>query len=434
MSASSTRRLTGESELGGRTSRGATVVLVLAVAGAVAALVVSASIERLQTDTTLSGQGGEGRELDSGESLDQYNRVLPLLEADRVAWILSYHAALNARAGRKRVSLLAFDQVRGNGEDVGTIKGRQPRGSHEIALGPATLEDLHVSVGDRVRLHTDAGSASYRIVGETLFPEGDFSYDQGGALTVAAAERMLGGMSAAEASGVHLIDFDWSDDVNAARADHELKAAGFTLFTSNDANVLSPARVTNLGEVERVPRYLAVFLGLLALVTLGRARDERGVDDHGRRRPCAALGLSRRGSAGILVAVQAATIVVVALAIGVPLGLLLGDRIWTVIAEGAHVIVETIAPAGAIIGFVGAVVVLAAVATIGPAWRTARMRPGEALRWSKVDYRSSSRRLRPASSVTWVWPVRSAPRLIPPPASALVDPTTTPRPGRPRGR
>jgi putative ABC transport system permease protein len=92
-----------------------------------------------------------------------------------------------------------------------------------------------------------------------------------------------------------------------------------------------------------------------------------------------ALGLSRRGSAEILV-VQAATIVVVALAIGVPLGLLVGDRIWTVIAEGAHVIVETIVPPGGVALFVGAVVVLAAVVTIAPAWRTARMRPGEALR------------------------------------------------------
>jgi ABC-type lipoprotein release transport system permease subunit len=78
--------------------------------------------------------------------------------------------------------------------------------------------------------------------------------------------------------------------------------------------------------------------------------------------------------------VQAATIVIVALVIGVPLGLLLGDRIWTVLAEGAHVIVETIVPVGGVAIFVAAVVVLAAIVTIGPAWRTARLRPGEALR------------------------------------------------------
>jgi ABC-type lipoprotein release transport system permease subunit len=51
-----------------------------------------------------------------------------------------------------------------------------------------------------------------------------------------------------------------------------------------------------------------------------------------------------------------------------------------VIADGAHVVVETVAPAATLTGFVVAVVVLAAAATIGPAWRTARLRPGEALR------------------------------------------------------
>jgi len=375
------RALTGESELGGRTSRGATVVLALAVAGAVGALVVSASIERLQTDPTLSGQGGDGRQLDSGESLDQYDAALPILESDeRVAWILAYHAGLDARAGRVRVQLLAFDQVRGKIPDVGTIKGRVPRGGHEIALGPATLDDLGASVGDRIRLRTEDGAASYRIVGETLFPEGDFNYDEGGALTVAAAERMLGGKTAAETSGIHLIDFDWADGVNAARADRELKRAGFTLFNSESSDpVLAPARVTNLGEVERVPRYLAVFLGLLALVTLGHALATSARRRSRETATLRALGLSRRGSAEILV-VQATTIVVVALAIGVPLGLLLGDRIWTVLAEGAHVIVDTIIPLGGVVLFVAAVVVLAATVTIGPAWRTARMRPGEALR------------------------------------------------------
>ena len=374
------RALTGESELGGRTSRGATVVLALAVAGAVAALVVSASIERLQTDPTLSGQGGSGRELDSGESLDQYERALPMLEADkRVAWILGYHTGFGARAGRERVPLLAFDEVQGKVEEVGTIKGRVPRGAHEIALGPATLESLGLGVGDRIRLQIDGNAATFLIVGETLFPEGDFSYDEGGALTVAGAERMLAGETAADASNIHLIDFDWATGVNKTRADHELEAAGFTLFNSTDTAVLAPARVTNLGEVRRVPRYLAVFLGVLALVTLGHALATSVRRRTHETATLRALGMSRRGGAGILLA-QAATIVLVGLVIGFPFGLLLGNRIWTVIAEGAHVIVETIVPLEAVVAFVAAISVLAAIVTIAPARRTARLRPGEALR------------------------------------------------------
>jgi ABC-type lipoprotein release transport system permease subunit len=167
--------------------------------------------------------------------------------------------------------------------------------------------------------------------------------------------------------------------VNAARADRELEAAGFTLFNSEGDPALAPARVSNLGEVEQVPRYLAAFLGLLALVTLGHALATSARRRARETATLRALGLTRKAGAGIVVT-QALTIVVVALVVGVPLGLLLGARIWTVLAEGAHVIVQTIAPAAAITVFVGAIVVLAAVATLGPAWRTARLRPGEALR------------------------------------------------------
>jgi ABC-type lipoprotein release transport system permease subunit len=374
------RALAGESELGGRTSRGATVVLALAVAGAVAALIVSASIERLQTDRALSGQGGDGRQLDSGESIDRFDEGLSVLERDdRVEWILTYHIGFGARAGNERVPLLAFDAVRGEVDEVGIVDGRVPRGAREIALGPATLDQLGKRVGDRVRLHIDDTAASYRIVGETLFPEGDFSYDEGGALTVAAAERLFHGETAAEASSIHQIDFDWSEGVNAARADRELEEAGFTLFTSADAEVLMPARVKNLGEVERVPRYLAVFLGVLALVTFAHALATSARRRARETATLRALGMSRRGGATIL-ATQAATIVLIGVIVGIPLGLLVGDRIWTVLATGAHVIVETIAPEGAVAGFILVIVALSAVVAVGPAWRTARLRPGEVLR------------------------------------------------------
>jgi hypothetical protein len=52
----------------GRTGRVAVAVMVAALAGAVAALAVSASIARVQVDSTLTAQGA-GRVVDSGESV-----------------------------------------------------------------------------------------------------------------------------------------------------------------------------------------------------------------------------------------------------------------------------------------------------------------------------------------------------------------------------
>jgi ABC-type lipoprotein release transport system permease subunit len=374
------RALTGESELGGRTSRGATVVLALAVVGAVAALMVSASIERLEADPALFGSGGGGRQLDAGESLDVYNEALPRLVADeRVKSVFGMHIGMTVRSGRERIPVLAVDPVRGE-VPASVIEGRVPANAHEIALGPTTLDLLDARVGDRVHLRRHDRAASYRVVGSILFPEGDFVYDEGVAMSVNAAERLLDPADdAASASFAHQIEFEWADRVNATRADRALEAEGFTVFSSDDADALVPARVSNLGEVERVPRYLAVFLGVLALVTLGHALATSARRRAHETATLRALGLTRKAGAAI-VTVQAATIVLVALVIGLPAGLLLGDRIWTVIAEGANVVVKTIAPELGIGLFVIAVVALAAAATIGPAWRTARLRPGEALR------------------------------------------------------
>jgi hypothetical protein len=47
-----------------------------------------------------------------------------------------------------------------------------------------------------------------------------------------------------------------------------MAAAGVAVFADDTA--LKPALVTNLGEVHALPRYLAMFLRLLALVTVGQ--------------------------------------------------------------------------------------------------------------------------------------------------------------------
>jgi hypothetical protein len=255
------------------------------------------------------------------------------------------------------------------------VSGRVARGRDEIALGPATLDALAKKVGEGVRLRGDEGVATYRIVGSVLFPEGDFSYDEGGALTAAGAARVLGDVH--ENSGLHQVLFDWKPGVDAVAAERDLRRAGFAVLTNE--NGLTPARVTNLGEVETLPRYLAGFLGVLALVTFGYALS---LTTRRRRREAAtlrALGFTARSGAAV-VGVQSLAVFATALVIGVPVGLLLGTRIWTVIAENANVLVLVSVPSVAIIGFLGAMVVVAGVQTALPAWSTWHLRAGDALR------------------------------------------------------
>jgi predicted lysophospholipase L1 biosynthesis ABC-type transport system permease subunit len=208
-----------------------------------------------------------------------------------------------------------------------------------------------------------------------LFPEGDFDHDAGVALTTVGGDRLLGDVH--HSAALHQVVFDWADGVDARMADRELDRAGFQVLTNEGA--LKPASVTNLGEVEALPRFLAMFLAVLGLATLGHALFtslRRRSQELGTLR---ALGMMpAEGSA--IVAVQALTIAAVAIAVGVPLGLLLGARVWTSIATDAHVVVRSVVPATQI-----AVVVAAALVAVGavaalPAWRALRSRASDILR------------------------------------------------------
>lgn len=367
--------LFGAPERGGRASRAALAATALGVTAAVAALVVSASIGRLRADGALFGQG-PGRSIESGESTEALDRALPILEADgRVSRIEVLHVTFGiAGPGVPELTTVAIDARRG--EPAGSLtRGRLPAAADEVAMGPQTLDDLDLEVGGEIELRSDAGAARYRVVGEVLFPEGDFRHDEGAAMTIAGAERLIGDPH--DNAQLHMIDFDWGEGVDTAAADNELADRGLPIFTEQDA--LLPATVTNLAQVEDLPRYLAVFVGLLCLATLLHAT---WVSVSARARELAtlhALGNTRRANAAI-VSSHALVLVTIAIAVGLPLGLVAGRQVWTPIAEGAHVVVLAVAPWGWLLGAsaaaVGAGIALAVLAAV----RALALRPAAALR------------------------------------------------------
>ncbi len=363
--------LFGSANRGGWASRAALGVGAVGVAAAVGALVVSASISRLQTDPTLTGQAA-ARVVDSGESIDTYDEVLDRLESDeRVALLAGIHVLFEIEVdGRGGTNTLAIDLQRGEiGASV--IEGRIPSAPDEVALGPASLDRIGKDVGDRVTLRGEAGEAELEIVGSILFPEGDFSHDEGIAITAEAGDRLVGDVRSV---GLHQVLFDWREGVDAEAADHDV---GFDVLT-NDA-ALQPATVTNLGEVVALPRFLAAFVALLALVSLLHAVAVALRSRSKELVTMRALGMTARGTAGVL-STHVAVLAGVALLAGLPLGLAVGRTVWRPIAEGAHVIVLAVWPSesiGYVVGIGGlAAVVLATIA----AWRVRRLRPVELLR------------------------------------------------------
>jgi hypothetical protein len=324
---------------GGRASRAALTVATICVAAIVAALSVSASIGNLRDDPSLTGQGG-ALAIDSGEALDVFDRALPLLERDdRVAMLAGLHVIFDLSADSlPNVTAGALDIVRGD-PGLSIVRGRSPYQPDEVALGPTTLERLGKSVGEMVTLSGPTGRADYSIVGTMLFPEGDFSHDDGVAISVEGAARVAGDVR--KSAALHQVIFDWASGVDAAAAEAELAAGGFELLTTERG--LAPPSVTNLDQVRSLPIALAVFLGLLPLGALTQAIATSTKMQHREFATLRALGATTRTVASLVV-VHGVVITIAAIAVGIPAGAVLGAQVWRPIADSANVVVDTITP------------------------------------------------------------------------------------------
>jgi predicted lysophospholipase L1 biosynthesis ABC-type transport system permease subunit len=302
---------------------------------------------------------------------------MPLLERDaRVETLTGIHIGFGivADGDTDQRSVLAFDVRRGT-PTVAIVDGRMATTADEVMLGPATLDALGVDVGDQITLAGPLGSGQFRIVGASLFPEGDFKHDDGIAMTVDAVRPLVGDPH--ETFLIHQIVFQWTPSTDAHIANAELAARGVTVMNPDDA--LRPGSVTNLGEVAALPQYVAILVGLIALVSLANAIE---VTARQRTREWAtlrALGITRRSTAGIVLW-YGCTIAAVSLAIGVPLGLITGRQVWLPIAERAHVVVQWVW-GGPTIGALCAITLACALLMGGVAGRRLEStRPAQSLR------------------------------------------------------
>jgi hypothetical protein len=366
--------LVAPADRGGRASRWATTAVVGAAAVACAALVVSSSIGRLQSDPSLTGQA-RGRVVDSRGSPAAFDEALPRLEADdRVAVLAANYLDTVMMAGLGPVGLLVNEPRRGQIE-WSVTDGRMPRTADEIALGPATLEAADVQIDEEIEVSGYAGTGRFRVVGTVLFPEGFFEHDQGVAVTVDGGAALLGDVH--ERALQHQVVFEWAEGVDARAADRELTADGLVLMP--DDTGIMPGRVNNLGQVEQLPRQLALLVGLLAFATLLHAVWTGVVLRARELVTLRALGVTRR-SVTMMTWTHTLAIVAIGVSVGAPVGLVVGRQTWRPIAENAHVVVRAVL-GWSWLGVVFGAALLAGVIVAALAARWAgRLRPAVDLR------------------------------------------------------
>ena len=140
-----------------------------------------------------------------------------------------------------------------------------------------------------------------------------------------------------------------------------------------------PADLVNFGRVETMPVVTGGLIACLAVAMLGHLLIS---SVRHRRRDLAvlkALGFLRR-QVSLTVVWQASTLVALALAVGVPVGIAAGRWLWLAVATQLGVLPEPVLPAVLLALVAAATVLVANLVAAGPAWMAARTHPATVLR------------------------------------------------------
>jgi hypothetical protein len=222
------------------------------------------------------------------------------------------------------------------------LQGRLPRATGEISLGPRTLTLLHTRIGGTVAVALARGRpVPMRVVGSAVFPafSDGLGLGQGAALTLAA----------------------------------QLTPAGAYSLQGPPA----PTDLVNFGRVRDLPLLLGAALSALALLTVTHLLV---TSVRRRRRDFAVLRVLGCTTAQLRASAawQASTLTVLALAIGIPLGILGGRLAWQAFARYLGVLPVPALPVPLLL-LAAAALVLALLVAVFPARSAARTRPAPTL-------------------------------------------------------
>jgi hypothetical protein len=354
----------------GATSLGGTLIgLVVAIATVGAALTFGASLDRLVTSPQRYGWNWDAL-VDTYEQNAPQNLIADISH-DRDLPSVTIGTRGTVVSQGTTISAFGFRRLRGNALPQ-ALKGRLPTARDEIALGAQTLRDLHRSVGDTIAVTGSDGTvARMRIVGRTVLPSLSLNSSLG-----------LGEGAAVTAGALRKLDPEAQPSFFLVNVRTGVPMATLSRRYDQISSVLGPQRpgdITSYAGVRATPLVLA---GLLALLGVGVLVHLLATSIRGRRRDLAILktiGFGRR-QIRLTIAWQATTLVAIALAVGVPIGLVAGRWVWRTFAESLGVGAGVVVPVLVFAAIAGAALVLANAIAAFPARAAARTRAALVLR------------------------------------------------------
>ena len=219
------------------------------------------------------------------------------------------------------------------------LEGRWPVDDDEVALGTVSMRSLDVSVGDTIAVSLSGEPIRMTIIGRTVFPVVGDQY--GGELGRGAGFTLEGIRRIVPNALENIFPVRFRPGIEVADLPRE---AGNLFFFDDETDVILGARpidLVNLSKVTGAPLALTGLIALLGVATIAHALT---TSVRRRRRDLAILKTLGfvKGEIWTTVATQASTLAIVALGIGIPLGLILGRTAWLSFAGGQGVVPEAI--------------------------------------------------------------------------------------------
>jgi hypothetical protein len=258
--------------------------------------------------------------------------------------------------------------------------GRYPSRPGQIALGAATLRQLGAHVGSRVPVTVGRRTLPFTVVGMAVFPQFGSTGGLGtGAVMSLAAYRAAACPAGARTPGCPVVPqgilVRLAPGPGHAAALYQMRRRYAASFTAP----VKPTSLVDFGQVVNLPLLLGLAVAVFGAATLMHflllsvARRGRQVGI------LKTLGFLRRQIAAA-VTWQAETVAVVALVLGVPLGLAMGRFAWNLAASDFGVPSIVIAPWPALAAGSAGTLVAAAVIAAGPALFATSLHPAALLR------------------------------------------------------
>ena len=366
----------------------------IAVAALVAALVFGASLVRLVDTPRLYGQDWTlGLSLGFG-SAPASGPMGVGTALSRVPGVAAYAGGNSGQISvdGQQVAAVGIRPLHG-GVFPTLLAGHPPAAANEIALGSRTLRRLGKQVGDLVSVQAGPRSRPVvmRVVGEAVFPSFGVGIltptGLGDGAAVSASllpPSTIGCPRHSSCFGFFLVRFRPGTPVTvisalSRRFVSELTAGGCPPGTCQALTAAAPAAISNYSSVRATPLALG---GLLALLGVALMAQVLLATTRRRRRDLAVvktLGFLRR-QVSAAVAWQATALAVVALLVGLPLGVAGGRWAWALFAGSVGVDPGADVPLSTIALMVPVTLLLANAIAAGPGWAAARVKPATALR------------------------------------------------------